>query len=184
MAQDFTQKYGIYCEETFAPITQLTCTYSLLVITAICHQFLFQMDVKNAFLNFNANVIEAIYMQPPSSLEHPLHIVYCLQKALYGLKEAPQAWFTKFNTTISHLASPPILMTLSSFFISQNKVSCFYMSRDSKHLHIHCFELQYLGTHSYFFSFEVTSSNDTYDLFQAKCARSSLMWVSLVIKAF
>lgn len=119
MAQDFTQKYGIYCEETFAPINQLTCACSLLVITATCHQFLFQIDVKNAFLNFNGNVIKAIYMQPPPSLEHPLHIVYRLQKALYGLKEAPQAWFTKFNTTISHPASPPILITLSSFFISQ-----------------------------------------------------------------
>ena len=37
MAQDFTQKYGTYCEETFASITQLTCAYSLIVITAICH---------------------------------------------------------------------------------------------------------------------------------------------------
>lgn len=53
-------------------------------------------------------------------------------KSSLCLKEAPQAWFTKFNTTISHLASPPIVMTLSSFFIHQvsNKVSCFYMSRD------------------------------------------------------
>ena len=135
MAQDFTQKYGIYCEETlFAPITQLTCACSLLVITAICYQFLFQMDVKNVFLNFNGNVIEAIYMQPPPSLEHPLHIVYCLQKALYGLKENPQAWFTKFNTTIPHIASPPILMTLSSF-ISQIR-SLAFICQETQNIYI------------------------------------------------
>ena len=51
------------------------------------------MDVKSAFLN--GPIQELVYVeQPPGFEDHkfPNHI-YKVQKVLYGLKEAPRAWY-------------------------------------------------------------------------------------------
>ena len=51
IAKRYAQEYGIDYEETFAPVARITSVRSLLAI-AVIHQWpLFQMDVKNAFLN-------------------------------------------------------------------------------------------------------------------------------------
>nr|GEZ22128.1 integrase, catalytic region, zinc finger, CCHC-type, peptidase aspartic, catalytic [Tanacetum cinerariifolium] len=53
----------------------------------------FQMDVKTAFLN--GILKEKVYVGQPlgiDSKQYPDH-VYALDKALYGLKEAPRAWY-------------------------------------------------------------------------------------------
>ena len=60
------------------------------------------MDVKNAFLN--GELLEEIYMKLPPGYSYPPgfpHRVFRLRRALFGLKQAPRAWFAKFNSTIS-----------------------------------------------------------------------------------
>ena len=59
------------------------------------------MDVKNAFLN--GDLSEEVYIQPPPGLFVDSNKVCHLQRALYGLKQTPQAWFAKFSSTISCL---------------------------------------------------------------------------------
>ncbi|GJT62508.1 retrovirus-related pol polyprotein from transposon TNT 1-94 [Tanacetum coccineum] len=64
----------------------------------------YQMDVKTAFLN--GNLQEEVYVSQPDSFvdpDNPNH-VYKLKKALYGVKQAPRAWYDM----------------LSSFLISQD----------------------------------------------------------------
>ena len=51
----------------------------------------------------NGDLSEEFYMQPPPGLSIESNKVCHLQRALYGLKQAPQAWFAKFNSTISRL---------------------------------------------------------------------------------
>ncbi|GKV53176.1 hypothetical protein SLEP1_g59714, partial [Rubroshorea leprosula] len=91
VAKGFTQEYGIDYEETFAPIARLTSVRSLLAIAAIRRWKLFQMNVKNAFLN--GDLEEEVYMKPPPGLHHPPNKVCRLRRALYGLKQSLRAWY-------------------------------------------------------------------------------------------
>jgi hypothetical protein len=88
VAKGFNQEYGIDYEETFAPVARLTSIHSILAVASVRHWDLFQMDVKNVFLNGDLN--EEVFMQPPPGYTHPPHKVCRLRQALYGLKQAPR----------------------------------------------------------------------------------------------
>ena len=89
VAKGFTQEYGINYEETFAPVAHLTSVRCLIAVAAVRRWPLYQMDVKNAFLN--GDLHEEVYMQPPPGYPHSGSQVCRLRRALYGLKQAPQA---------------------------------------------------------------------------------------------
>jgi len=59
---------------------------------------LYQMDVKKAFLN--GLIQEEVYMEPPLGFESDTfpHHVLKLNKALYGLKKSPRAWYEKISS--------------------------------------------------------------------------------------
>ena len=67
-SKGFTQEYGIDYEETFAPIARLTSVRCLIVVAAVHRWPLYQMDVKNSFLN--GDLQEEVYMQPPLGNPH------------------------------------------------------------------------------------------------------------------
>ena len=89
VAKGFTQEYGIDYEEIFALIARISSIHALLAVATASKWDLFQMDVKNAFLN--GDLSEEVYMQPPPSLSVDSNKVYHLRRALYGLKQAPRA---------------------------------------------------------------------------------------------
>ena len=101
VAKGFTQEYRIDYEETFAPVAHISSVRALLAVAAASKRDLFQIDVKNAFLN--RDLSEEVYMQPPHVLSIESNKVCHLQRALYGLKQAPRVWFAKFSSTISRL---------------------------------------------------------------------------------
>eukprot|EP00268_Persea_americana_P033657 TRINITY_DN3330_c0_g1_i11.p1 TRINITY_DN3330_c0_g1~~TRINITY_DN3330_c0_g1_i11.p1 ORF type:complete len:627 (-),score=65.47 TRINITY_DN3330_c0_g1_i11:2488-4368(-) len=98
VAKGYTQEYGVDYEETFAPVAKMTTVRIFISVAAVRHWPLYQLDVKNAFLN--GFLQEELYMHPPPGVTRPPHYVCRLNRALYGLKQAPRAWFERFSTSI------------------------------------------------------------------------------------
>jgi hypothetical protein len=73
VTKGYAQEYGIDYEETFAHVARIISVHSLLAIAAVHQWPLFQMDVKNAFLNGDLN--EKVYMQTPPSYSNCLNKV-------------------------------------------------------------------------------------------------------------
>lgn len=83
VAKGFAQEYGIDYEETFAPVAKLTSVRTLISVASKLQWPLYQMDVKNAFLN--GDLQEEVYMKPPPGLSCPSNQVCRLRRALYGI---------------------------------------------------------------------------------------------------
>jgi hypothetical protein len=59
---------------------------------------IYQMDVKTTFLN--GLIEEEVYIEQPQGFEvHGRDSHVCrLKKALFGLKQAPRAWYSRIDT--------------------------------------------------------------------------------------
>jgi hypothetical protein len=80
-------------DETYTPVARLESIHILLTY-ATYHGFkLYQMDVKSTFLN--GPIKEEVYVDQPLGFEDSEYpnYVYKLPKALYGIKQAPRAWY-------------------------------------------------------------------------------------------
>ena len=96
------QQAGIDYDETFNPVVKPATIRLVLSLAAQNKWSLRQLDVSNAFLH--GALKERVYMRQPVEFidpQFPSHIC-SLQKSLYGLRQAPRAWFEKFST---HLLS-------------------------------------------------------------------------------
>jgi hypothetical protein len=96
-ATEYTQVEGLDFGETYASVARLEAIHVLLAF-ATHHNFkLHQMDVKSDFLN--VPISEEVYVEQPPGSEDPQfsNHVYKLHKALYGIKQAPRAWYECFK---------------------------------------------------------------------------------------
>nr|GEU86483.1 retrovirus-related Pol polyprotein from transposon TNT 1-94 [Tanacetum cinerariifolium] len=88
-------KEGIDYDETFAPVARLEAIRIFLAYAAYMGFMVNQMGVKSSFLN--GKISKEVYVQQPhgfESSEFPNHVCK-LDKARYGLKQAPKAWYLK-----------------------------------------------------------------------------------------
>lgn len=101
VARGYNQEYGIDYAETFSPVV---VTIRLVLHLAVTRSWpLKQLDVNNAFLH--GTLTDEVYVsQPPGFVDpdRPSHVCR-LKKALYGLKEAPRAWYQELKTYLPQM---------------------------------------------------------------------------------
>ncbi|GJS47002.1 putative ribonuclease H-like domain-containing protein [Tanacetum coccineum] len=92
VTQGYTQEEGIGYDEVFSPVARIKVIRLFLAYALFKDFMVYQMDVKSAFLY--GKIEEEVYVyQPPGfkDLDFPDR-VYKVEKALYGLHQAPRAW--------------------------------------------------------------------------------------------
>ncbi|MBW0582849.1 hypothetical protein O181_122564 [Austropuccinia psidii MF-1] len=96
-AQGFSQTPGIDFSKTFAPTGRLNSLRTLISFAASKDLKFEQLDIKSAFLN--APLEEEVFLTVPHGLDLDKKKV-CLQlkKAIYGLRQAPRAWYNRLST--------------------------------------------------------------------------------------
>ncbi|KAG7528001.1 Reverse transcriptase RNA-dependent DNA polymerase [Arabidopsis thaliana x Arabidopsis arenosa] len=183
VARGFTQKYGEDYLDTFAPVAKLHTVRVVLSLATNLEWDLWQMDVKNAFLQ--GELEEEVYMRPPPGLEdkEAPGKVLKLNKAIYGLKQSPRAWYHKLSTTLlgrgfkrseadhtlftlpSQEGIVVILVYVDDIIISGNdKVGI----QDTKDFLKSVFDIKDLGELKYFLGIEVCRSKEGLFLSQRK----------------
>ncbi|KAJ0817027.1 putative RNA-directed DNA polymerase [Helianthus annuus] len=100
VVQGFRQIEGLDYDEVYAPVARLEAIRIFLAYASYMGFTVYQMDVKTAFLY--GDVKEEIFVEQPPGFVHPDHpdYAYKLDKALYGLHQAPRAWYA---TLTEHL---------------------------------------------------------------------------------
>ncbi|GKA35835.1 putative ribonuclease H-like domain-containing protein [Tanacetum coccineum] len=98
VAQGYTQEEGIDYDEVFAPVARIEAIRLFLAYASFMNFIVYQMDVKSAFLY--GTIEEEVYVCQPPGFEDPEfpNKVYKVEKALYGLHQAPRAWYETLST--------------------------------------------------------------------------------------
>ncbi|GKF21468.1 putative ribonuclease H-like domain-containing protein [Tanacetum coccineum] len=98
VAQGYTQEEGFDYDEVFAPVARIEVIRLFLAYASFKDFVVYQMDVKSAF--FYRKIEEEVYVCQLPGFEDPNFPdrVYKVKKALYGLHQAPRAWYETLST--------------------------------------------------------------------------------------
>ncbi|GJS92287.1 putative ribonuclease H-like domain-containing protein [Tanacetum coccineum] len=98
VAQGYTQEEGIDYDKVFAPVARIEAIRLFLAYALYKDFVVYQMDVKSAFLY--GKIEEEVYVCQPPGFEDPYFPdrVYKVEKALYGLHQAPRASYETLST--------------------------------------------------------------------------------------
>ncbi|GJZ80713.1 putative ribonuclease H-like domain-containing protein [Tanacetum coccineum] len=98
VAQGYTQEEGIDYDEVFSPVARIEAIRLFFAYASFMEFIVYQMDVKSAFLY--GTIEKEVYVCQPPGFEDPRFPdkVYKVEKALYGLHQAPRAWYETLST--------------------------------------------------------------------------------------
>ncbi|GJY39629.1 putative ribonuclease H-like domain-containing protein [Tanacetum coccineum] len=98
VAQGHTQEEGIDYDEVFAPVARIEAIRLFFAYASYMDFVVYEMVVKSEFLY--DTIEEEIYVCQPLGFEDPefLDKVYKIEKDLYGLHQAPRAWYETLST--------------------------------------------------------------------------------------
>ncbi|GKD29386.1 putative ribonuclease H-like domain-containing protein, partial [Tanacetum coccineum] len=98
VAQGSNQEEDIDYDGVFAPVARIEAIKLFLAYVSFKGFIVYQMDSKSAFLY--GTIKEEVYVCQPPSFEDPQFPdkVYKVEKALYGLHQAPRAWYETLST--------------------------------------------------------------------------------------
>ncbi|GJT26314.1 putative ribonuclease H-like domain-containing protein [Tanacetum coccineum] len=98
VAQGYRQEEGIDYDEVFAHVARIEAIRIFLAFASYIGFIVYQVDVKSAFLY--GTIDEEVYVSQPPGFVDPKFPkkVYKVEKALYGLHQAPRAWYATLST--------------------------------------------------------------------------------------
>nr|GEY15799.1 hypothetical protein [Tanacetum cinerariifolium] len=141
VAQGHTQEDGIDYEEVFASVARIEAIRLFLAYSSFIGFMVYQMDVKSAFLY--RTIKEEVYVCQPLGFEDPDYPnkVYKVVKDIYGLHQAPRAWYETLDDII---------------FGATNKDLC----RSFKKLMKDKFQMSSMGELTFFLGLQVKQKKD------------------------
>ncbi|RVW44081.1 Retrovirus-related Pol polyprotein from transposon TNT 1-94 [Vitis vinifera] len=127
VAKGYTQVYGSDYGDTFSPVAKIASVRLLLSMAAMCSWPLYQLDIKNAFLH--GDLVEEVYMeQPPGFVAQGESGLVCkLRRSLYGLKQSPRAWFSRFSSVVQEFGMLRSTADHSVFYHHNSLGQCIYL---------------------------------------------------------
>ena len=189
VAKGYIQRHGVDFEEVFAPVARIETVRFIIALAASRGWRIHHLDVKTAFLN--GDLKETVYVSQPEGfkVEGSEDKVYKLEKALYGLRQAPRAWNEKLNQVLEKL-----------LFVRCSKEPSLYRKKiDNDHLLVAVyvddllvcgsssimisvfkaemagnFEMSDLGLLTYYLGIEVTQTDEGITLTQERYAKKIL----------
>ncbi|RVX16339.1 Retrovirus-related Pol polyprotein from transposon RE2 [Vitis vinifera] len=186
VAKGYTQVYGSDYGDTFSPVAKIASVRLLLAMAAMCSWPLYQLDIKNAFLH--GDLAEEVYMeQPPGFVAQGESGLVCrLRRSLYGLKQSPRAWFSRFSSVVQEFGMLRSTADHSVFYHHNSLGQCIYLvvyvddivitgsdqdgiQKLKQHLFTH-FQTKDLGKLKYFLGIEIAQSSSGVVLSQRKYA--------------
>ncbi|RVW91047.1 Retrovirus-related Pol polyprotein from transposon TNT 1-94 [Vitis vinifera] len=186
VAKGYTQVYGSDYGDTFSPVAKIASVRLLLSMAAMCSWSLYQLDIKNAFLH--GDLAEEVYMeQPPGFVAQGESGLVCrLRRSLYGLKQSPRAWFSRFSSVVQEFGMLRSTADHSVFYHHNSLGQCIYLvvyvddivitgsdqdgiQKLKQHLFTH-FQTKDLGKLKYFLGIEIAQSSSGVVLSQRKYA--------------
>ncbi|RVW48502.1 Retrovirus-related Pol polyprotein from transposon TNT 1-94 [Vitis vinifera] len=186
VAKGYTQVYGSDYGDTFSPVAKIASVRLLLSMAAMCSWPLYQLDIKNAFLH--GDLAEEVYMeQPPGFVAQGESGLVCrLCRSLYGLKQSPRAWFSRFSSVVQEFGMLRSTADHSVFYHHNSLGQCIYLvvyvddivitgsdqdgiQKLKQHLFTH-FQTKDLGKLKYFLGIEIAQSSSGVVLSQRKYA--------------
>nr|GEV19643.1 retrovirus-related Pol polyprotein from transposon TNT 1-94 [Tanacetum cinerariifolium] len=103
VTQRHRQEEGTNYDEVFALVDRIEAIRIFLAFSSYMGFIVYQMDVKSSFLYGTIN--EEVYVSQPPGFVDPKfpNKVYKVVKALYGLYQAPRAWYVTLSTFLEKI---------------------------------------------------------------------------------
>ncbi|MBW0569800.1 hypothetical protein O181_109515 [Austropuccinia psidii MF-1] len=153
-AQGFTQTAGIDFDKTYSPTGRLNLLRTLIAFAASNSLSFHQIDVKSAFLN--APLSETVYLSLPQGLKGDNRKSFlCLNKAIYGLKQAPLAWYEKLKLWLLSVGFKACILDPCVFHRKE---------KESLWLYIHVDDIAIFGKEVEGFKAEISSEFEIKDI--------------------
>nr|GFA25768.1 hypothetical protein [Tanacetum cinerariifolium] len=149
VAQGHRQEEGIDYTDVFAPVARIKDIRLFLAFASFIGFKVYQMDVKSAFLY--GKITEEVYVTQPKGFEDPYHPkkVYKVVKALYGLHQAPRAWYERLSTFL-----------LKHGYRRGTIDKTLYIKKNSKDIMLSKFEMSSMGPLTFFLGLQIDQRLD------------------------